>query len=410
MTSYEDLKKIQKATQTLLNPFEKESDFNIILQLPKKFEKWEDFGIEKIIDQALYKFEVNIDSRGQTIQGIHKDNNPYSKHYQEEEILNYKTKDILDGEKCIVKAVKVWIYHFHRGAGYRSLWPSASYGILTRDDYNERLAGFRLYKDSVRVFPYGRKGNDWLELDYMQNKERSVDWFGNTQIVAAARFDMTANQGIIIDKANREGLEDSVGQRQLFKILQQLVKKMRALVNRDYPAEAPDHLKEVDFEYGSFSSEVEREVNFSVRSLGGTITTAFKITKGKKPEWLKLDAGTGNFTGKAEKVEEIALEVTAGNSQGNHTAKISISINPKPIVEVDEDDEEQTTKPAEENDDKSGGEGFPLPPSSLDIAISEIRRDLNQLLQETDADKKVQMLSELNSRIKQVLSDEGFEI
>ena len=41
----------------------------------------------------------------------------------------------------------------------------------------------------------------------------------------------------------------------------------------------------------------------------------------------KLDAGTGNFTGKAEKVEEIALEVTAGNSQGNHTAKISISIN-----------------------------------------------------------------------------------
>ena len=66
MTSYEDLKKFKKATQTLLNPFEKESDFNIILQLPKKFEKWEDFGIEKIIDQALYKFEVNIDSRGQT--------------------------------------------------------------------------------------------------------------------------------------------------------------------------------------------------------------------------------------------------------------------------------------------------------------------------------------------------------
>ena len=147
-----------------------------------------------------------------------------------------------------------------------------------------------------------------------------------------------------------------------------------------------------------------------MRSLGGTITSSFKITKGTKPEWLELDAGTGNFTGKAEKVEEIALEVTAGNTQGNHTAKISISINPKPIVEVDEDDEEQTTKPAEENDDKSGGEGFPLPPSNLDIAITEIRRELNQLLQETDADKKVQMLSELNSRIKQVLSDEGFEI
>ena len=89
--------------------------------------------------------------------GVFEDNNRYSKHYGEEVVLDYKTQDILDDEKCLVRAVKVWIYHFHRGANYRSLWPTTSYGILTRDDYNERLAGFRLYKDSVRVFPYGVK-------------------------------------------------------------------------------------------------------------------------------------------------------------------------------------------------------------------------------------------------------------
>ena len=45
--------------------------------------------------------------------------------------------------------------------------------------------------------------------------------------------------------------------------------------------------------------------------LAGQVTTAFKITKGTKRRFLARgpDAGTGNFTGKAEKVEEIALEV-----------------------------------------------------------------------------------------------------
>jgi len=418
--SHTDLQTIQRSTQSLLNPFEQDSDFSINLQLPRKYEKWENFAISGIIDQALYKFEVNIDAMGQRINGIFKDNNRYSKHHGEEVVLDYKTQDILGGEKCLVRAVKVWIYHFHRGANYRSMWPTTSYGSLLKEDYNERLAGFRLYKDGVRVFPYGEPGNDWLQLDFMQNKQRSADWFSNTQIVAAARFDMTANRGVIEDKSNREGLKDTVGKRQLFTILQQLVKRMRALVNRDYPDKAPPHLQSVEFEYGSFISQVGKDVNFSVRSLGGKVTTPFKITKGKKPEWLELDAGTGNFTGKAEKVEEFTLEVTAGNAQGNHTAKISISVNPKPssvvtkcgICRCDPCEcgiEESVCVTCGVTPCECGPEPVILT-SSLDVAISGIKRDLNQLQQETDADKKVQMLRELNSRIEQVLNDEGFEI
>jgi len=436
MTSHTDLQKIQRATQSLLNPFEKDSDFKIIQQLPKRFERWEDYAIDKVIDQALYKFEVNIDTRGQTVQGTYLDNNPYSKHYQEEEIIHYKTEEILEGQKCLVKAVKVWMYHFHRGSGYRSLWPSTSYGSLSRDDYDHRLAGFRLYKDSVRVFPYGQSGNDWLQLDYMQNKQRSVDWFSNTQIVAAARFDMTANQGIITDKANREGLEDSIGQRQLFKILQQLVKRMRALVNRDYPDKAPPHLQKVEFEYGSFNSKVGSDINFSVRSLGGVINTPFRITKGEKPEWLELDSRTGNFTGTAKNAGGITLEVTAGNTQGNYTAKISISVaeNPPTIVicckicgcspcECGEEEivckicgcspcecgeEEIVCKTCGCSPCECGDEPFGLT-SNLDIAISEFKRDLIILQQESNSDRKIEMLMELNSRIEQILRDEGFE-
>ena len=96
--SHTDLQKIQRSTQSCLIRFEQDSDFNINLQLPRKYEKWEDFAISGIIDQALYKFEVNIDAMGQRINGIFKDNNRYSKHYGEEVVLDYKTQDILDGE------------------------------------------------------------------------------------------------------------------------------------------------------------------------------------------------------------------------------------------------------------------------------------------------------------------------
>ena len=102
--------------------------------------------------------------------------------------------------------------------------------------------------------------------------ESSAKWFSNSQIVAAARFDMNTNKGTITDKSNREGLEETVGKTQLFKILQQLVKIMRAKVNKDYPSEQPSHLKAPNFDYGSYSLTVGQETNLNVRNTGGDIT------------------------------------------------------------------------------------------------------------------------------------------
>jgi len=411
MTSHNDIQKIHRATQTLLNPFEEDGDFKIILQLPKKFEKWENFAIKEIIDQALYKYEVEIDSRGQRIQGIYVDNNPYSKHYQEESIINYRTSDLLDEEKCQIKSVKVWIYHFHRGPGYKKLWPKTNYGVLSREQYNDRLSGFRLYKDSVRVFPYGEGGNDWLKLDYWQSKGQSVQWFNNTQIVAAARFNMNANMDVLIDKSNREGLADSIGQRQLFEILRLQVKKMKELVNRDYPKEIPAHLEEVNFEYGKFNIEVGQDINIFTRSLGGDVTTQYTITKGKKPDWLIFDSITGNFSGTAMDIGKIKLVIKAGNSQGNNTADIFIDIVPRQTV-IDNFGTE-IIDPKEDSFEEeiiSGGEVTGIGGiSSLDTAISDIKIDIINLQEETNSDRKKKLLIELKTKIQQILQDEGID-
>ena len=327
MTTANDLQQIQRGTQTLLNPFEPNEDFNIVLQLPRKFEKWESYDITKITEQSLYKCELSLDPMGQRVKGLFTDNNPYSNHYEETVEILQQTTDILGGERCVIKAVKIWIYHFSRAPGYKELWPKTKLGVLSKEDYNTKLCGFRLYKDGVRVFPYGEPGMDWLQLDYMQNKQRSADWFSNTQIVAAARFDMTANRGKIIDKSNREGLEDTLGKRQLFKILQHQVKEMRKLVNRDYPSVKPAHLEKPEFEYGSMALRVGEPFTFHPRNLGGDITKNYVITKGKLPDGLQLDSKTGAISGTPVDASTvpISLKITSGNKQGNHVGKFTIS-------------------------------------------------------------------------------------
>ena len=332
MTTATDLQRIQRGTQTLLNPFEPHEDFNIVLQLPRKFEKWESFDITKITDQSLYKYEVSIDPTGQRIKGVFTDNNPYSKHHGETVEILEQTQDIL-GERCVIKAVKIWIYHFSKAAGYKELWPKTNLGVLSKDDYNDKLCGFRLYKDGVRVFPYGEPGSDWLELDYMQNKQRSVDWFSNTQIVAAARFDMTANKGKLTDKSNREGLEETQGKRHLFKILQRQVKEMRRLVNRDYPAGKPAHLEQPEFDYGSMALRVGEPFTCHPRNLGGDITKNYAITKGKLPHGLQLDSKTGVISGAplGPSNSSITVNITSGNKQGNYTAEFTISGVEEPL-------------------------------------------------------------------------------
>ena len=410
MTTASDLQRIQRNTQTLLNPFEPEEDFNIVLHLPKKFEKWESYDITSITNQSLYKYEVSIDPTGQRVKGLYIDNNPYSSFNDGKpvEILQ-QTRDILGGERCVIKAVKIWIYHFNRTTGYKDTWPTTNLGVLSKDDYNNKLCGFRLYKDGVRVFPYGIHGSaqwDWLQLDAMATKQRTVDWFGNTQIVAAARFDMTANRGKLIDKANREGLEETEGKRQLFKILQHQVKEMRKLVNRDYPSEKPAHLRKPDFDYGTVMLRVGEPFTCHPRSRGGQITKNYTITRGKLPQGLQLDSKTGVISGAplGPSKSAIAVNITSGNKQGNYTAEFTISSVEEPLP--DPPQTQVASLPQAPSDTQPQDE----PPTSRltfkkPLGVANIQSLSNRLSGAQDSTTLKELLAQLQTEVKRAISE-----
>lgn len=70
--------------------------------------------------------------------------------------------------------------------------------ILT--DYS----GVSIYRDGFRVYPYGQRGNDWLNLDN-RSRQNPVLRLANNQIVAAIKISRDTNPDLR-DRSTREGL------------------------------------------------------------------------------------------------------------------------------------------------------------------------------------------------------------
>jgi anti-sigma regulatory factor (Ser/Thr protein kinase) len=62
-----------------------------------------------------------------------------------------------------------------------------------------------LYRDHIRVAPYGDPDNDWLEIDKKRGVGRAGDYFSNDQVVGFVDISKQGNSRLK-DKTNREGL------------------------------------------------------------------------------------------------------------------------------------------------------------------------------------------------------------
>ena len=100
-------------------------------------------------------------------------------------------------------AFQFYIFDFARGTEGRYL--------LTQDDKN-RLKDHRiyLYRDGVRVYPYGDPDDDWLNIDISRGIGRAGDFFSNDQIIGWVDITQEGNQKLR-DKTNREGLIETGG-------------------------------------------------------------------------------------------------------------------------------------------------------------------------------------------------------
>jgi|SRR6266545_394362 len=91
----------------------------------------------------------------------------------------------------------------------------------------ERVAGLYVYRDGLRVLPYGRPDFDWLNIEERRTRRVSTYFFSYRRMFGAVELTSSYN-GQLQEKAGREGFRDNVALRQLREILTNFLVQLAA--------------------------------------------------------------------------------------------------------------------------------------------------------------------------------------
>lgn len=102
----------------------------------------------------------------------------------------------------------------------------------------EKISGLYLYRDDIRILPYGDSAHDYLKLEERRNKGNAYYFFSYRRMFGAISITRQDNPNLT-EKAGREGLRENMAYKQFISILQNLFIQLAADFFRDsnkYPA------------------------------------------------------------------------------------------------------------------------------------------------------------------------------
>lgn len=131
--------------------------------------------------------------------------------------------------------------------------------LLDKDDKNLiKEHRIYLYRDGIRVYPYGNPDDDWLKLDMFRGTISAGQFFSNDQVVGVIEISKENNPELK-DKTNREGLIDEGNATQDFIVLlQSFLSYYRQKQFKQYLIDYQKNKKEQDV---FKTKEIERQLN-----------------------------------------------------------------------------------------------------------------------------------------------------
>ncbi|MGH2502935.1 MAG: ATP-binding protein, partial [Ktedonobacterales bacterium] len=103
---------------------------------------------------------------------------------------------------------------------------------VSREDLDAQC-GVSLFRDGLRVLPYGEQGDDWLQLDRDRINDPSRR-IGNNQVIGYVEVDQMQNPELR-DKTNREGLIDNAAFQDMRTLVRSVMAKFTNLWIQDRP-------------------------------------------------------------------------------------------------------------------------------------------------------------------------------
>ncbi|MGB9631713.1 MAG: ATP-binding protein [Chloroflexaceae bacterium] len=200
--------KVHRALRRLQSPHRDASDFRISLGCPD-YPAYERIDSSDILERAHYVFRGYVSPEGSLDYEYRCQHPAVAPRRSTEDSFNLiplAQKELASSGGNGCGPFHLTFYVWDRTQDYLN-----QSGVARAD--LDAMSGVSLFRDGLRVLPYGEAGNDWLDLDKerINNPSQRI---GNQQIIGFVEVQQEDTPGLR-DKTNREGLIDNVAFRDL---------------------------------------------------------------------------------------------------------------------------------------------------------------------------------------------------
>ncbi|MBI2570481.1 MAG: ATP-binding protein [Candidatus Schekmanbacteria bacterium] len=193
------LKKVHRTLRRLQSPLAEEKQrFRVRLRCPE-FPEFEAIDPTDILPMAHYEFRALVQETGKCdVEYVCRHPAVAGREVPESDVdLVPLARDDLQSD--VPACGPFWLNFYVWDRSKDNLQASG----VSRNEL-DALCGVSLFRDGLRILPYGEPGDDWLLLD-QERIQAPADRIGNNQIIGLVQFDQAANLQLR-DKTNREGL------------------------------------------------------------------------------------------------------------------------------------------------------------------------------------------------------------
>jgi hypothetical protein len=193
------LSKVHRALRRLQSPLQDEEKLRFTVQLKcPEYPEYENIEVTDVLNRAHYELRVLVSDDGQC-DFEYESKHPALQHRSKSGTTNLTqyAEEELQGE--VPQSGPFWmnIYVWDRTKDYLHA------AGVSRQELDAQC-GVSLFRDGLRVLPYGEPGDDWLFLD-QERIQAPAERIGNNQIIGLIHVDQSNNL-FLRDKTNREGL------------------------------------------------------------------------------------------------------------------------------------------------------------------------------------------------------------
>ncbi len=226
------LRKVHRTLRRLQSPLaEEDTRFRVRLSCPE-YPELENVDPTDMLPKAHYEFRALIDEHGKCdMEYVCK--HPAVRHREEAESsvdLTASARDELQGDKPRSGPFWINLYVWDRSKDH--LQASG----VSRPEL-DALCGVSLFRDGLRVLPYGEAGDDWLLLD-QERIQAPAERIGNNQVIGLVQFNQSANL-LLRDKTNREGLIENDAFLDLRALVRAAIRQFTKYWKADRPEKRP---------------------------------------------------------------------------------------------------------------------------------------------------------------------------